>query len=142
MTSYMNQTAGHNDEAFSFERSGNGFTMSADIDRLCQMIGEQVQKAVAEIDFEAIGEEVRRTMTHVGEDIRQAVDGVVNSPQRRAGPARVRVEVEADRPPAAMRRRERVSDDVVQQHKIVLTMLAEGKITTEEAARLLDLLGG
>lgn len=142
MTEYSNQAAGGNDDAFRFERSGNGFTMSADIDRICQMVAEQVQKAVGEIDFDAIGEEMRQAMANAGEDIRRAMNDVCSGAQRRKGPTHVRVEVRADQPPKTPQRSKKQPEDVIQQHKLVLTMLAEGKISAEEAARLLDALGG
>ena len=59
--------------AFQFDRGDDWVRMSADFGRLREVVGEQMRKAVADINVDAIAEEVRRTLTDVVDEVRQAV---------------------------------------------------------------------
>lgn len=143
MNSQNDQTgyAGGSGAAFSFDRRQNGMRFSADLGRLCQQVGEQVHNAVAGIDFEGIGDEVRRAMMDVGNEVREAVDNF-NREQQRAGSTRVNVDVDIQRERAVAAAPSREQAALVRERTAVLQMVAEGKITPDQAERLLNALGG
>ena len=112
--------------------------MSADFGRLREVVGEQVRKAVADIDVDAIAEEVRRTLTDVVDEVRQAVD-TLSSTQPWNGPTRVRVDIHAESAPEQPAGKS--SEGLSQERMTILNLVAQGKITVEEATRLFDALG-
>ena len=117
---------------------------SADLGRIWQQVGEQVRNAVAEIDFESMGDEVRRAMMEVGAEVREAVDNFSRE-QPWASSGRVNVDVQYD--PAAASRPATMQpaprpDPLARERTTILKMVAEGKITPEQAEQLLDALGG
>lgn len=142
MNSQNDQTgfAGGSGTAFRFDRRQNGMRFSADLGRLCQQVGEQVHNAVAGIDFEGIGEEVRRAMMEIGDEVREAVDNF-NREQQRARGARVNVDVQYEPAPAATAAPPS-QEALIRERTAVLQMVAAGKITPDQAERLLDALGG
>lgn len=129
-------------EAFRFDRRPNGIHFSADLGRLCQQVGEQVRSAVAGVDFDAIGDEVRRAMVDLGKEVREAVDNISRE-QPWANGGRVDVDVvhqrSASRPATPAQPVPR-QDPLARERTAVLQMLAEGKITPDQAAQLLDAL--
>lgn len=153
MNSQTDQTnySGRQGAAFRFDRRPHGMHVSADLGKLCQQVGDQVRGAVAGIDFEAIGDEVRRAMVDLGNEVREAVDNL-NREQPWANSGRVTVEVvhESGKPgragasarPAASVQPATRPDPLARERTAVLQMVAEGKITPEQAAQLLDALGG
>lgn len=124
--------------AFRFDRSANGVHISADLNRICQQVSDQVRNAIAEIDFEGIGDEVRRAMTEVAAEVREAMDNFSRE-QQRAGATRVRVDIE--REPAAGAAPAPEQDTLARERTAVLQMVADGRITADQAERLLDALG-
>lgn len=143
MNSQDNQTnySGGPGAAFSFDRRQNGMRFSADLGRLCQQVSEQVRNAVAEVDFESMGEEVRRAMMEVGAEVREAVDNF-NREQARAGTARVNVDVQYEPAAASPAAPSSQQEALIRERTAVLQMVAQGKITPDQAERLLDALGG
>lgn len=124
--------------AFQFDRGDDWVRMSADFGRLREVVGEQVRKAVAEINVDAIAEEVRRTLTDVVGEVRQAMD-TLSSTQPWSGPTRVRVDIHAES--ASEQPAPKSSNNLSQERMTILNLVAQGKITAEEATRLLDALG-
>ena len=136
MTEFSEQADGNS--AFSFERDDNWVRFSADLGQMCQSIGEQVRRAVAEIDVDGIVDEVRRAMGDVAAEAREA-SANWRSAQQWSGPTRVRVDIRADAPASSSQPGARPQPEA--ERKAVLDLLAQGKINAEEAARLLDALG-
>jgi len=137
-SSQSGRAGGGSGAAFEFDRGDDWVRMSADFGRLREVIGEQVRKAVTDINVDAIAEEVRRTLTDVVDEIRQAVD-TFSSTQAWTGPTRVRVDIHAEsttEQPAG-----KSADGVSQERMMILNLVAQGKITAEEATRLFDALG-
>ncbi|MEZ4770241.1 MAG: hypothetical protein R2844_17665 [Caldilineales bacterium] len=126
------------DGAFTFDRNPGGVHISADLGRICQQVGEQVRTAVAEIDFEGIGEELRRAMVEVGKEVREAADNFSRE-QRKSNPGSVRVDIRHEPAPAAASSPDQ--NALMRERTAVLQMVAQGKITPEQAERLLDALG-
>ncbi|MCA9871392.1 MAG: hypothetical protein H6649_10480 [Caldilineae bacterium] len=141
MNSQTEQTsyAGGQGAAFSFDHGPNRMSFSADLGRICQQVGEQVRTAVAEIDFEGIGEELRRAMVEVGKEVREAADNFSRE-QRKSNPGSVRVDIHHE--PAAATASSPDQSALMRERTAVLQMVAQGKITPEQAERLLDALGG
>ncbi len=139
MNTTQEQTAGNGKNAFGFECGDEWVRLSADLGQMCQGIGEQVRRAVAQIDFEGILNEVHRAVDDIAAEAREAAENFRNSPGW-SGPTRVRVDIRADAP-AQPGPRSRQPDSGAER-KAVLDLLAQGKINAEEAARLLDALGG
>ena len=137
MTNFGEQADGN--AAFSFERDDNWVRFSADLGQMCQSIGEQVRRAVAEIDVDGIVDEVRRALGDVAAEAREA-SANWRSTQQWSGPTRVRVDIRADAPAPPSQPSTRPQPEA--ERKAVLDLLAQGKINAEEAARLLDALGG
>jgi hypothetical protein len=136
MDTTQEQTAGNDKSTFGFERGDDWVRFSADLGQMCQDIGEQVRRAVAQIDFEGILNEVRRAVDDIAAEAREAADNFRSSPGW-SGPTRVRVDIRADAPAQPSPRQA----DTGAERKAVLDLLAQGKINAEEAARLLDALG-
>lgn len=137
-SSSRSERAGSAGAAFQFDRGDDWVRLSADFGRLRQVIGEQVRKAMADIDADAITGEVRRTMTGVADEIREAMDNLASQPAW-SGPTKVRVDIHAEsaaEPPAS-----KPGGSPSQERMTILNLVAQGKITAEEAARLLDALG-
>ena len=138
MTNTSEQSAGNGSTGFHFERGDDWVRFSADLGQMCQTVGEQVRRAVEEIDVDSIVDEVRRAMADVTAEAREAAGNFRNS-QPWSGPTRVRVDIQADMPAQPSQRAAR--PDLNTERKAVLDLLAQGKINAEEAARLLDALG-
>lgn len=138
MTQSTEQTSGSGGSAFAFDRGDNWLRFSADVSQLCQNVGQQLRRAVAEIDIDGIRDEVRRAVDDISVEAREAVDNFRSS-QGWSGPTRVRVDIHADSPAQPAQRAQ--GADRVAERKTVLDVLALGKINAEEAARLLDALG-
>lgn len=138
MTNTSEQSAGNGSTGFAFERGDDWMRFSADLGQMCQTIGEQVRRTVAEIDIDSIVDEVRRTVADVTAEAREAVDNF-RSAQQWSGPTRVRVDIQADSPTQSSQRAARPNLET--ERKAVLDLLAQGRINAEEAARLLDALG-
>ena len=126
------------DAAFQFDRGDDWVRMSADFGRLREVVGEQMRKAVADINVDAIAEEVRRTLTDVVDEVRQAVD-TLSSTQPWNGPTRVQVDIHAES--ASEQPAGKSVDNLSQERMTILNLVAQGKITAEEATRLFDALG-
>lgn len=126
------------DGASTFDRNPGGLRISADLGRICQQVSEQVRSAVAEIDFEGIGDELRRAMMEVGAEVREAAD-TFSREQKRANPGSVRVDIRHE--PAAAAAPPSDQSALMRERTAVLQMVAQGKITPEQAERLLDALG-
>jgi hypothetical protein len=135
MNTTQEQTAGNGKNTFGFERGDDWVRFSADLGQICQDIGEQVRRAVAQIDFEGIRNEVHRAVDDIAAEAREAAGNFRNSPGW-SGPTRVHVDIRAEAP--AQPRQPNLNAE----RKAVLDLLAQGKINAEEAARLLDALGG
>ena len=138
MTNSSEQSAGNGSTGFAFERGDDWVRFSADLGQMCQTIGEQVRRTLAEIDIDSIVDEVRRTVADVTAEAREAVDNFRSAPQW-SGPTRVRVDIQADSPAQPSQRAARPNLET--ERKAVLDLLAQGHINAEEAARLLDALG-
>lgn len=138
MTNSSEQSAGNGSAGFAFERGEDWGRFSADLGQMCQTIGEQVRRTVAEIDVDAIIDEIRRALADVTAEAREAADNFRSS-QRWSGPTRVRVDIQADAPASPSQQAARPNLDA--ERKAVLDLLAQGRISAEEAARLLDALG-
>jgi transcriptional regulator with GAF, ATPase, and Fis domain len=137
MTEFSEQADGN--AAFSFERDDNWVRFSADLGQMCHSIGEQVRRAVAEIDVDGIVDEVRRALADVAAEASEA-SANWRSAQQWSGPTRVRVDIRADAPASPGERTAPSQPEA--ERKTVLDLLAQGKINAAEAARLLDALGG
>lgn len=134
MTQNNQQSAG-NGNAWSFDHGDNWLRLSADLGQLCQDVGQQLRRAVAQIDIEGIRDELRRAVDDIAAEAREAADNFRSSPEW-SGPTRVRVDIRADSPAQPGQQ-----TDLAAERKTVLDLLAQGKISIEEAARLLDALG-
>jgi len=137
MTQNNQQSAG-NGNAWSFDHGDNWLRLSADLGQLCQDVGQQLRRAVAQIDIEGIRDELRRAVDDIAAEAREAADNFRSSPEW-SGPTRVRVDIRADSP--AQPAQPGQQTDLAAERKTVLDLLAQGKISIEEAARLLDALG-
>lgn len=131
-------TQDRNGTTFQFDR-GEGFgRLSADLERMCQAIGEQVREAVSHIDFEAIGQQISASLQDVADEARQAAEQFARDAQR-FRPASLHVHMATGKPAQESPARQRPPS---QERMTVLTMVAEGKITAEQGAQLLEALGG
>ena len=139
MTNSTDKTGGNGNPAFHFDHGDDWVRFSADMGQMCQDIGEQVRRAVAQIDVDTIFAEVRRAVDDIAAEAREAAGNFRNSPPW-TGPTRVRVDIRADGSVQASETPAR--PEPVAERKAVLDLLAKGKINAEEAARLLDALGG
>ncbi|MCS6842860.1 MAG: hypothetical protein NZ528_00825 [Caldilineales bacterium] len=111
--------------------------LSAGLAELGRRIAEQVAQAMAGINFEAIGREAAEAARRAAEASWTSTVGWRHSRAWR-GPMHVHVDIGAragQEEPAAP------SDSRAQERMMVLNMVAEGKITAEEGARLLEALG-
>jgi len=138
MTNTSEQSAGNGSTGFHFERGDDWVRFTADLGQMCQTIGEQVRRTVAEIDIDSIIDEVRRTVADVTAEAREAADNF-RSAQHWSGPTRVRVDIQADSP--AQPSQSAARPNLETERKAVLDLLAQGRINAGEAARLLDALG-
>jgi hypothetical protein len=130
------RTTEHNGTAFKFECGDEWAKMSADVSRLCRMVGEQMHEALAEVDFEALRREVQTAMDSVAQEVRLAMDNWrADWPAEK--PMRVRVDIHAE-PEEEPAPRPAADGD---ERMTVLRLVAEGKITAEDGARLLEALG-
>ena len=136
--SQSGRAGGGSGAAFQFDRGDDWVRMSADFGRLREVVGEQVRKAVADINVDAIAEEVRRTLTDVVDEVRQAMD-TFSSTQTWSGPTRVRVDIHAES--ASEQPAGKPTEGLSQERMTILNLVAQGKITVEEATRLFDALG-
>lgn len=134
MTQSNHQAAG-NGGAFGFDCGDNWLRLSADLSQLCQNVGQQLRRTVAQIDIEGIRDELRRAVDDIAAEARDAADNFRNSAEW-SGPTRVRVDIRADSPAQPGQ-----PADLAAERKTVLELLAQGKINIEEATRLLDALG-
>ncbi len=137
-SSQCGRAGGGSGAAFQFDRGEDWVRMSADFSRMREVVGEQVRKAVADINVDAIAEEVRRTLTDVVDEVRQAMDTLAST-QPWGGPTRVRVDIHAES--ASEQPASKPTGDLSQERMMILNLVSQGKITAEEAARLLDALG-
>jgi hypothetical protein len=124
--------------AFQFDRGDDWVRLSADFGRLGQAIGDQMRRALADVNVEAIAEQVRQAVTDVASEVRAAMDNLTAT-QAWEGPTRVRVDIRAESTPQPSPA-QRPADHSVER-LTVLNLVAQGKITAEEAAKLLDALG-
>ena len=130
-SSQSGHAGGGSGAAFQFDRGDDWVRMSADFGRLREVVGEQVRKAVADINVNAIAEEVRRTLTDVVNEVRQAMD-TLSSTQPWSGPTRVRVDIHAES--ASEQPAGKPTEDLSQERMTILNLVAQGKITVEEAS--------
>ena len=125
----------NNENAFRFDCGADWARMSADLSRICQMVGEQLRATLAEIDLEGLRREVKEALDNAAVDIQRANkrwrhEGVWPGPRHEHED--VSPSPEGEGAAAAERAGERMT---------VLRLVAQGKISAEEAARLLDALG-
>jgi len=132
---------------FSFASGDDWVRLSADLGQMGRAIGEQVRKAMAEINFESLGREIDGSMREAAEEFRKAA-AEWGQAECWEGPTRVRVDIHAgdataEASRAGQRQKESTpSGEATQDERLmVLRLVAEGKITAEEAARLLEALG-
>lgn len=122
---------------FPFQGGGEWVRISADLGELGRIVGEQVRRAVAEVDFDAIRQEIDRSMQTMAEGFRKAS---AEWPKAECwkGPGRIFVDIAASKAPgdAAQTTPDRNQDE----RMIVVRLVAQGKITPEEGARLLEAL--
>ena len=124
--------------AVQFDRGDEWVRLSADFGRLGQAVGDQVRRALADVNVDAIAEQVRQVVADVAGELRLAMDNLASTPAWE-GPTRVSVDIHtesAPKPPPAQN-----TADLSAERITVLNLVAQGKITAEEAARLLDALG-
>jgi hypothetical protein len=134
---------------FSFASGDDWVRLSADLGQMGREIGEQVRKAMAEINFEGLGREIDRSMRDAAEEFRKAA-AEWGQADCWKGPTRVQVDIhasdaaeEATRGGLEQRQKEPTAtgETSPDERLMVLRLVAEGKITAEEAARLLEALG-
>jgi hypothetical protein len=138
MTYTGERSAGNSNTGFRFDCGDDWVRFSADLGQICQSIGYQVRRAVEKIDVDSIVDEVQRAVADVTAEAREAADNFRSS-QHWNGPTRVRVDIQADTP--ARPSQGTAQPNLDRERKAVLDLLAQGKISAEEAARLLDALG-
>jgi hypothetical protein len=138
MTTTGERSAGNSPTGFRFDCGDDWVRFSADLGQICQSIGDQVRRAVEKIDVDSIADEVQRVVADVTAEAREAADNFRSS-QHWNGPTRVRVDIQADTP--ARPSQGTAQPNLDRERKAVLDLLAQGKISAEEAARLLDALG-
>ena len=138
MTYTGDRSTGNSHTGFRFGCGDDWVHFSADLGQICQSIGEQVRRAVEKIDVDSIVDEVQRAVADVTAEAREAADNFRSS-QHWNGPTRVRVDIQADSP--ARPSQGAAQPNLDRERKAVLDLLAQGKISAEEAARLLDALG-
>lgn len=136
MSTTSNRTEENNGTAFTWDCGDDWNRLGTDLSRLCQRIVEQVTATIAGIDFEGIGREIRDAMREAGEELRRNMEAwsdASRAPDMAAradtatGPA-----AETSQPEAGATSQERMT---------VLSLVAQGRITAEEGARLLEALG-
>lgn len=132
---------------FSFASGDDWVRLSADLGQMGRAIGEQVRMAMAEINFESLGREIDRSMRDAAEEFRKAA-AEWGQAERWEGPTRVRVDIHAGDAADATSRGAQPqqaapasAEAAGDERLMVLRLVAEGKITAEEAARLLEALG-
>jgi hypothetical protein len=138
MSNTTDKTGDNGSTAFQFEHGDDWMRFSADMGQVCQDIGEQVRRAVAQIDVDSILADVRRAVDDIAAEAREAAGNFRNSSQW-TGPTHVRVDIRADGPTRAS---QTPRPEPVAERKAILDLLAQGRINAEEAARLLDALDG
>lgn len=146
----MSESKGKGDfQGFSFAGGDDWVRLSADLGQMGRAIGEQVRKAMAEINFESLGCEIDRSMRDAAEEFRKAA-AEWGQTECWESPTRVRVDIRAGDAaeetarggPAQTQKESASSGEAMQDERLmVLRLVAEGKITAEEAARLLEALG-
>lgn len=132
---------------FSFASGDDWVRLSADLGQMGRAIGEQVRKAMAEINFESLGRDIDHSLRDAAEEFRKAA-AEWGQAECWQGPTRVRVDIEASdaaeeaAPGGRVQEESPASGEATQDERMmVLRLVAEGKITAEEAARLLEALG-
>lgn len=132
---------------FSFASGDDWVRLSADLGQMGRAMGEQVRKAMAEINFESLGREIDRSMRDAAEEFRKAA-AEWGQAERWEGPTRVRVDIHAgdaaeEATQGAWRQQKTspTAEAAQDERLMVLRLVAEGKITADEAARLLEALG-
>lgn len=120
---------------------GDWVRLTAELSELGRRIAENVAQAVAGIDFEAIGREAAEQARQAAEAAQAAAAGWEHGERTKTwrGPFHVHVDVHAqphrEAPGASP------PDSRVQARRMVLNLVAEGRLTAEEGARLLEALG-
>lgn len=109
----------------------------AEMGRACQAIGQQVWAAMAGIDFEAIGRQVSQAMNQMAEEVERATAACNEAWQKQES----RADDTTSRPSQAAPKAERKGSTATSDERmLVLNLVAEGKISAEEGARLLEAL--
>lgn len=111
--------------------------MGAEMGRLGQAIGQRICAAMADVDFEAIGRQVSQAMNQVAEEVERATAACHEAWHRQG----FRAEDWTSQPGQAAPKTEPPgSTATADERMVVLNLVAEGKISAEEGARLLEAL--
>lgn len=122
---------------FPFQGGHEWIRISADLGELGRTVGDQVRRALADVDFDAVRRDVDRALGQMTDGFRRASTEWSKS-ERWEGPGRIFVDIMAGKapsepPPAA-------SDANQEERMMVVRLVAEGKITPEQGAKLLEAL--
>ena len=111
--------------------------MGAEMGRMGQTIGQQVWAAMADVDFEAIGRQVSQAMNQMAEEIERATAACHEAWQQQGFQSQGSTSPTGQAEPQAEAPSSTTTAD---ERMVVLNLVAEGKITAEEGARLLEAL--
>ena len=129
------ETSFNNENVFRFDCGEDWARIGADFSHMCQVVGDQLRRALAEIDLEGLRREIKEALGNAAADIQRANE---RWPREEAwsGTRHGHGDVSTSSRAEAMDTAEQVAERMT-----VLRLIAQGKITAEEGARLLDALG-
>ena len=132
MTDYEseNGTRQANGTAFRDTRRDDWAQIGVELGHLCQTVGDQVRRAVADVDWDRLRQDLQDAMDDIVQEVQIAVD--TWNTDRQANSQQQPVP-QPDEEPADVDTDERMT---------VLNLVATGRISAAEGARLLEALGG
>lgn len=123
---------------FRIDRGPDWVKFSADLGELGRKIGDEVRKAMASIDFDGICNNLEQSMRSMAEEM-QAATADWGDATRWKGPMHVQVDLRTSQ--EAQESVEPQPDERSAERMTVLNLVADGKISAEEGAKLLEALG-
>lgn len=121
----------------AFDWQGEWVRMNVDLSGLGRKIGDELRRAAAGIDFEGLREEIDRTLQTMAEEMQKA-SAEWSAAESPSDPVSVHINVQAGAKPSDSARARRATEK--EELMLVLNLVAAGKITPEEGARLIEAL--
>lgn len=122
---------------FPFQGGHEWVRISADLGDLGRTVGDQVRRALADVDSDAVRRDIDRALGQMADGVRRASTEWSKS-ERWEGPGRIFVDIMAGRTPSEPT--STAPDANQEERMMVVRLVAEGKITPEQGARLLEAL--